>query len=222
MIAAMRELAGRTLPGGRGVQVVYYQASSNSSMTTCTPRCRRPARGSRTTSTGARARAPRTPTTSSPSRPRPPRSGATTPTGRQSVRGPKPQTGHNWNQPADACASKTSAKWLFNGRKCLDIARLFANQGSARAPTDPPAFFQSLALYAPDWTMYAGLNENTDPRAPRDVFQAVDSCSGRAPVPTPVGRGLQARAAGPERRLGARGAALGPQPGAVLYPLQYR
>ena len=169
------ELAGRPLPGGRRVEVVYYQASSYSLVDDIYPALQ--AAGSWQSDyeyTGA---------SSSPedtydflAQQTPPATGlrydahwATNVYG-----APSPRAGYNWNQPADACASKTSASWLFNGRMCLDIATLFANLGSARAPTDPPAFFQSLALYAPDWTMYAGLNENTDPRAPRDVFHAVD------------------------------------------------
>jgi hypothetical protein len=79
-----------------------------------------------------------------------------------------------YDQPAAVCAGQTSGDYLFNGRDCNDVALLFANQRSARAPTDPPAFFQSLALFAPDWTMYAGLNQTTDPRSPRDDFQAVE------------------------------------------------
>jgi hypothetical protein len=79
-----------------------------------------------------------------------------------------------YDQPADVCGGQSGSNYLFNGRECNDVAVLFANQRSARAPTDPPAFFQSLALFAPDWTMYAGLNQTTDPRSPRDVFQAVD------------------------------------------------
>src|SRR5262249_34695235 len=78
-----------------------------------------------------------------------------------------------YDQPASMCGGMTSGNYLFNGRHCNDVATLFANQGSARAPTDPPAFYQSLGLFAPDWTMYAGLNQTTDPRSPREVFQAV-------------------------------------------------
>jgi endo-beta-N-acetylglucosaminidase D len=79
-----------------------------------------------------------------------------------------------YDQPAAVCGGQSSGNYLFNGRECNDVALLFANQRSARAPSNPPAFFQSLALFAPDWTMYAGLNQTTDPRSPRDVFQAVD------------------------------------------------
>jgi endo-beta-N-acetylglucosaminidase D len=79
-----------------------------------------------------------------------------------------------YDQPAAVCAGQTSGDYLFNGRDCNHVALLFANQRSARAPTDPPAYFQSLALFAPDWTMYAGLNQTTDPRSPRDDFQAVE------------------------------------------------
>jgi endo-beta-N-acetylglucosaminidase D len=79
-----------------------------------------------------------------------------------------------YEEAADACGSQTSPTYLFNGRKCNNIGDLFANLGSAKAATDPPGFLQSLALYAPAWTMYGGLNETTDQRSPRQVFQAVD------------------------------------------------
>jgi mannosyl-glycoprotein endo-beta-N-acetylglucosaminidase len=76
--------------------------------------------------------------------------------------------------PADACQSRSSATWLFNGRACNDIEKLFVGLGSARAPRDPPGFFQSLALFAPAWTMFGGRRDNTDPLSARDDFQEVD------------------------------------------------
>jgi hypothetical protein len=172
LIAAMRELASRTLPNGRRVQVVYYQAG----VYQLDEKVYRALQAAGSWQSDYEYRG----ASSSPrgtygflaqhgsAERRYDAHWATNVYG-------KANNGHPWNQPGDACGSKTSAKWLFNGRKCLHITRLFANQGSARAPTDPPAFFQSLALYAPDWTMYAGLNENTDPRSPRDVFQTVDA-----------------------------------------------
>jgi endo-beta-N-acetylglucosaminidase D len=174
IIAAMRELALRPLPSGRRVQVVYYQAGSFSLADDIYPALQ--AAGSWQSDyvyEEDRSSYPEE-TYGFLAQQAPPATGlrydahwAT------NVYGAPPYS-PVWNQPADACGSTTSASWLFNGRRCLHIATMFANLGSARAPTDPPAFFQSLALYAPDWTMYGGLEQNTDPRSPPEVFHAVD------------------------------------------------
>jgi endo-beta-N-acetylglucosaminidase D len=76
--------------------------------------------------------------------------------------------------PPSACNGQSSAVWLWNGLACNRISMLFENQGSARAGTEPPGFYQSMALYAPGWTAFAGRNSTTEPPPPRNVFQAAD------------------------------------------------
>ena len=168
LIAAMGRLAGQTLPDGRQVQVTYYQANVMQ-LDEDTYRALQAAGSWQSDYDYAGAS----------SNPR-----ATYDfLAHQSPPGTDRRYDAYWatdvfrppyDQPAFVCAGQTTGDYLFNGRDCNDVATLFANQRSAHAPTDPPAFFQSLALFAPDWTMYAGLNQTTDPRSPRDEFQAVE------------------------------------------------
>lgn len=79
-----------------------------------------------------------------------------------------------YEKPATACNRQSSSDFIWNGAKCSDVKSLFANLGSARAPSTPPGFYQSLSLYAPGWTMFAGREKTTEPPAPRSVFQAAD------------------------------------------------
>jgi mannosyl-glycoprotein endo-beta-N-acetylglucosaminidase len=169
LIAAMRRLAGRTLPSGRKVQVVYYEAGATSLG---------PYNGGFKGLLAAGAWQADYDHQGQSEEP------GLTYSFLEQQDPPLTDLRYStfwatdvyrpYEQPATACDSQTSPAYLFNGRKCNDIGQLFANLGSARATADPPGFFQSLALYAPAWTMFAGLNESTDPRSPRDVFQAVD------------------------------------------------
>jgi hypothetical protein len=77
------------------------------------------------------------------------------------------------NEP-EQCNSRSSADWVWNGVRCNDVEELFENLGSARASTEPPGYFQSLALYAPAWTEFAGHNQTTAPRPERPLFQEAD------------------------------------------------
>lgn len=76
--------------------------------------------------------------------------------------------------PPSACNSQSSANYVWNGFACNDVLELFENLGSVRAGAEPPGFFQSMALYAPGWTAFAGRKTTAEPPAPRDVFQAAD------------------------------------------------
>ncbi|MGN6276347.1 MAG: endo-beta-N-acetylglucosaminidase [Solirubrobacterales bacterium] len=74
----------------------------------------------------------------------------------------------------EQCGGRSSAEWVWNGFRCNNVKQLFANLGSARAATEPPGFFQSLALFAPAWTEFAGHDQTTAPRPERQVFQEAD------------------------------------------------
>lgn len=74
----------------------------------------------------------------------------------------------------ERCLSHSSADWVWNGFRCNHLKVLFTNLGSARAATDPPGFFQSLALFAPAWTEFAGRNQTTARPPPRPLFQEAD------------------------------------------------
>jgi mannosyl-glycoprotein endo-beta-N-acetylglucosaminidase len=78
------------------------------------------------------------------------------------------------NEPPPDCNKQSGPNYIYNGFECSDIAKLFANQRSARAGTADPGFYQSLALFAPGWTAFGGRNNTKDPPAPRNVFQAAD------------------------------------------------
>lgn len=77
------------------------------------------------------------------------------------------------NEP-ERCLSRSSADWVWNGFRCNHVKVLFENLGSARAATEPPGYFQSLSLFAPAWTEFAGHNQTTARRPRRPVFQAAD------------------------------------------------
>jgi mannosyl-glycoprotein endo-beta-N-acetylglucosaminidase len=78
------------------------------------------------------------------------------------------------NEPPPDCNKQSGPNYIYNGFECSDIAKLFANQRSARASTNPLDFYQSLALFAPGWTAFGGRNNTEDAPAPRNVFQAAD------------------------------------------------
>ena len=62
---------------------------------------------------------------------------------------------------------------LFNGYSHLDVQGCFDLLGQAR--TEPPTdYYQSLALYAPDWTMYGGHDATSDPLPDRETFHETD------------------------------------------------
>jgi endo-beta-N-acetylglucosaminidase D len=168
LIAAMRRLASQTLPDGRRVQVAYYHAGVMQ-LDAATYGALRAAGSWQSDYDYAGASSNPRATYDFLARRAPPGTD-----GRYDAYWATDVFRPPYDQPAAVCAGQTSGDYLFNGRDCNDVALLFANQRSARAPTDPPAFFQSLALFAPDWTMYAGLNQTTDPRSPRDDFQAVE------------------------------------------------
>ncbi len=70
----------------------------------------------------------------------------------------------------------TGPDGLFNGTRCLDLEALFANLHSIDpAGGTPNGAYQSLSIYAPNWTMFGGLANTTDPLPPRSVFQATDA-----------------------------------------------
>ncbi|HEX7279388.1 MAG TPA: hypothetical protein VF255_07170, partial [Solirubrobacterales bacterium] len=72
------------------------------------------------------------------------------------------------------CNRQSNPDYVWNGFACNHVAELFENLGSARAAGEPQGFFQSMALYAPGWTAFAGRNSTTEAPAPRSVFQAAD------------------------------------------------
>jgi endo-beta-N-acetylglucosaminidase D len=168
LIAAMRQLAGQTLPDGRPVQVTYYTAGSMQ-LDDHTYEAFQAAGSWQSDYDYEGASLDPLGTYDFLRQQTPPGTDR-----RYDAYWATDVFRPPYDQPASVCGGQSSANYLFNGRNCNDVATLFANQGSARALSDPPAFFQSLALFAPDWTMYAGLNQTTDPRSPRDDFQAVE------------------------------------------------
>ena len=74
----------------------------------------------------------------------------------------------------EVCNRQSSANYVWNGFVCSDVAELFENLGSVRAGTEPPGFFQSMGLYAMGWTAFGGRDSTAEAPAPRDVFQAAD------------------------------------------------
>lgn len=82
---------------------------------------------------------------------------------------------------SDCDGGHTSAEFLWNGQKCLTLGPLFANQGSALAPRDPPGRYLAPSLYAPAWTMFGGLRDTTDKLPNRARFEKTDSALWRGP-----------------------------------------
>lgn len=63
---------------------------------------------------------------------------------------------------------------LCNGFGCLNITKFFALLAQARMPGTDDDYYQSIGIYGPDWTMYAGHEKNTDPLPSRGAFHTTD------------------------------------------------
>lgn len=73
-----------------------------------------------------------------------------------------------YNYPGDG------ADGLFNGHAWLDAKGLFAQLGQAVNAQGDPRYYQSLGIYAPDWTMYGGLDSTSAPLPSREQFHTTD------------------------------------------------
>ena len=78
-----------------------------------------------------------------------------------------------------SCDGHTSAQFLWNGQKCLDLAKLIANQGSSLMPNG--GRYQAPSLFAPGWTMFGGLDKTTDKLPSRKKFDQSDAALWRGP-----------------------------------------
>ena len=78
---------------------------------------------------------------------------------------------------------------LSNGKDWLDVDSLFAvlRQAQMKPTPAPDDYYQSVGLYAPDWTIYGGSEHVTDPLPDRDTFHKTDRIFwvGEAPRLTP-------------------------------------
>ena len=63
---------------------------------------------------------------------------------------------------------------LYNGYDYLDVERCFKQLGQARQPDRPAQYYQSLGIYAPDWTMYGGHDFTSDALPARETFHETD------------------------------------------------
>jgi hypothetical protein len=79
-----------------------------------------------------------------------------------------------YERPAGDCNRQSSPVFLWNGFACNDIKLLFENLGSARVSPTSSQFLQSLALFAPGWTAFAGRKRTSEAPAPRPVTQAAE------------------------------------------------
>jgi endo-beta-N-acetylglucosaminidase D len=61
---------------------------------------------------------------------------------------------------------------LYNGYAWLDVKGFFAQLGQALNARGNPQYYQSLGIYAPDWTMYGGLSSTSAPLPSRDLDHA--------------------------------------------------
>jgi len=77
------------------------------------------------------------------------------------------------------CHGHTSADLLWNGQRCLNRKALFANQGSSIAPNG--GRYQAPSLYAPNWTMFGGLEHTTQKLPGRSTFEKTDAALWRGP-----------------------------------------
>jgi hypothetical protein len=68
------------------------------------------------------------------------------------------------------------ANGLYNGCVYLDLTLFFKQLALAKMAPPATGYYQSLGIYAPDWTMYGGLHENPQRcKLPtRDVFQRTE------------------------------------------------
>jgi endo-beta-N-acetylglucosaminidase D len=65
--------------------------------------------------------------------------------------------------------------YLYNGCAWLDVKGFFDRIGMVRMNPPASSFYQSIGIYAPDWTMYGGVSENKQCQLPkRDVFQRTE------------------------------------------------
>lgn len=74
--------------------------------------------------------------------------------------------------------SKTSdgPGFLSNGCAWLDIKAFFNEIGLVKTTLPGVNFYQSIGIYAPDWTMYGGVAENKACKLPaRDLFQRTEA-----------------------------------------------
>src|SRR5262249_32922525 len=63
---------------------------------------------------------------------------------------------------------------LFNGYSYLEIDAFFAQLAQAKVIQPGSGYYQSICVYAPDWTMYGGHDSTSDPLPPRDKFHETD------------------------------------------------
>lgn len=63
---------------------------------------------------------------------------------------------------------------LFNGARYLDIQGLFSQLAKARMPPPSTDYYQSISIFAPDWTMYGGIQESNVPMPDRALFQRIE------------------------------------------------
>jgi mannosyl-glycoprotein endo-beta-N-acetylglucosaminidase len=75
--------------------------------------------------------------------------------------------------PTGCAGGKSGPTFIWNGKACLDTAKLFQNLGSVRKSAS--SFYQSAALFAPDWTMFAGRDKTTEPPPPREQVADAES-----------------------------------------------
>jgi endo-beta-N-acetylglucosaminidase D len=63
-----------------------------------------------------------------------------------------------------------STHGLCNGYNYLDIDAFFAQLAQAKMTPPDSGYYQSICVYAPDWTMYGGHDSTSDPLPTRDKF----------------------------------------------------
>ncbi len=80
-----------------------------------------------------------------------------------------------YERPAQECNRQSGPNYIWNGFACNNVNALFANLRSARASSDPPGFWQSLALFAPGWTAFGGRKGPAEQPAPRSVSQDAET-----------------------------------------------
>ncbi|HUQ72914.1 MAG TPA: hypothetical protein VM165_25520, partial [Planctomycetaceae bacterium] len=63
---------------------------------------------------------------------------------------------------------------LFNGARYLDVRGLFSQLAKAKMPSPSTDYYQSISIFAPDWTMYGGIHESKVPMPDRAAFQRIE------------------------------------------------
>ncbi len=76
----------------------------------------------------------------------------------------------------DFSSDDPPANGLYNGCVYLDVTGFFNQLALARMASPPSGYYQSLSIFAPDWTMYGGIYENPQrcKLPPRDLFQRTE------------------------------------------------